>query len=145
MSSHEGRLDGLVVEMYDGKFGGTFEMDTEIGESIRYDDVVTFMVVAQAGRASFDTNKSGDLKRTNVFEVANVSIVPNEMAVKIANGLGVLADGVNGGQLHFDQGDVTAEFVEDDHDGYVVVDKPGAKIQGHDSDLDAFLNSDEDF
>lgn len=142
MSANQGRLDGLIVEMYDGKFGGTFEMDSEVGESIAYDDVVTFMVVAVAGKAAFDTNKSGDLKRTNTFEVSNVSIVPNDVAVKIANQLGVLADGVNGGQLAFEQ-NVEATFDDDDEGDVKVSAAP--KSTGSDDDLNSFLYGDGEF
>lgn len=149
MSTNQGRLDGLVVEMYDGRFAGAFEMDSDIGESIAYDDVVTFMVVAVAGKASFDTNKSGDLKRTNTFEVTNVSIVPNDMAVKIANQLDVLVDGLNAGQLTFDQPstvdeeyDTLVDWIEeeglDDTEPQVVASIPKST---NDKDLNSFLYS----
>ena len=122
--SNQGRLDGLEIDIYDGRFGGSFDMDTEVGQTISYDDVVTFMVVAVAGKANFDTNKSGDLKRTNVFEVTNVQIVPDSMAVKMANELNVLVPGVNGGQLTLTGPSVTASFDDEEEDEFVPASAP---------------------
>ena len=113
--ANQGRLDGLLVEVYDGRFGGTFEMDTEVGESIAYDDVVTFLVVAVAGKSNFGANKSGDLKRTNVFDVSEVSIIPNELATKVANQLNAFVPGLNAGQLSLGA-DPFASFDDDDDD-----------------------------
>lgn len=136
--NQQGRLDGLPVELYDGRFGGTFEMDQETGTAIAYDDVLTFMVVGVAGKCSFDTNKSGDLKRTNTFEVTNVNIVPNDIAVKLANELGTMVDGVNGGQLSLTQIDPTTMFDDDNDDDEVFT--PAPLRTGRDADLDEFLN-----
>ena len=103
MAKNQGRFDGLPIEIYEGRFAGGFEMDQEIGESIAYDDVVTFLVVAVAGKANIDATKSGDLKRTNYFDVESVSIVPPESATQVINEIGALVDGVNAGQLKLGQ------------------------------------------
>lgn len=136
--ANQGRLDGLLVEVYDGRFGGTFEMDTEVGESIAYDDVVTFLVVAVAGKSNFGANKSGDLKRTNVFDVSEVSIVPNELATKVANQLNAFVPGLNAGQLTLGS-DPHANFddEEDDDDEEDTVGDP------NDADDFDFLDDDE--
>jgi NACalpha-BTF3-like transcription factor len=114
---NQGRFDGLPVEIYDGKFAGTFDMEPEQGEDVAYDDVLTFLVVAVAGKVAIGATKSGDLKRTNTFEILNVNTVPQSLAIKVANELSVQADGVNAGQLSaFDQEDVTATFDDNDLD-----------------------------
>lgn len=90
MARNDGRFDGMSVEMYDGRFAGTFEMDQDLGESIAYDDVVSFFVVTTAGKVGIDATKSGDLKRTNTFEVDAVQFVPVNQASKILNDLGIV-------------------------------------------------------
>jgi hypothetical protein len=112
MADTQGRLDGLAIEVYDGRFGGTFEMDKEIGQNLAFDDVVTFFVTAVTGKSNFGANKSGDLKRTNVFEVSEVAIVPNELASKVANELNIAVDGVNYGQMELGGPDPTAKLSE---------------------------------
>lgn len=81
--SNNGRLDGIAVDLYNGRFSGSFEIDEEVGESIAYDDVVSFLVVGTAGKANFNATSKGDLKRTNVFEVTNVMILTPEVAASL--------------------------------------------------------------
>lgn len=111
--ANQGKFDGIHVEMYDGKFAGTFEIESELGEKISYDDVVTFMVVTTAGKASIDSNKDGDLKRTNYFDLSQVQILSNEDAAKIMNYLGGAVEGINSGQLSFDN-DADKEFTDEE-------------------------------
>lgn len=74
------KFDGYPIELYDGRFSGTFELDEEVGEAIKYEQVVSFLVVANASKAAISTNKDGDLKRTNTFAVQQVKLVSNEQA-----------------------------------------------------------------
>lgn len=140
--ANQGRLDGLLVEVYDGRFGGTFEMDREIGEGLAFDDVVTFLVVAVAGKSNFGANKSGDLKRTNVFEVSEVSIVPNELAVKVANEVGAYVPGVNFGQLALGS-DPLASFDEDDDDDDDITEGDESELDPRDPDDFSYLDDDD--
>lgn len=77
------KLDGFSVDIYDGRFSGTFEMDEEIGQDINYEDVISFVVVAAVGKANFNTQKNGEVKRTNVFAVENVKILKPEVASQL--------------------------------------------------------------
>lgn len=75
-----GKLDGYPVELYDGSFSGKFEMTEEDGKRIGYDDVVSFLVVATADKANFDTTKGGEVRRTNRLTVNEVMLLEHSVA-----------------------------------------------------------------
>lgn|SRR5690606_22896394 len=80
------QFDGIPVTLYDGKFSGSFDLSTDVGESINYDDVVCFIVTAVVSKANINTNRMGDVKRTNTFQVTDVIPLEPEQASKfIAN------------------------------------------------------------
>lgn len=83
MSKSQTNLDGVAIDVYDGRFAGRFDIDEEKGRDIAYDDVVCFVVVATAGKAQFGTNKVGELKRSNVFDVTQVKPVDSPTAFKL--------------------------------------------------------------
>lgn len=80
-------LDGHYVDQFDGRFTGTFDIDNDEGEKLSYDDVVSFFVVASVDKANFSTTKAGELKRTNVFVVDSVKVLPTELSSFIFNSL----------------------------------------------------------
>lgn len=77
------KFDGYPIELYDGRFSGTFEMDEESGEGIKYEQSVCFLVVAHASKAAISTNKDGDVKRTNTFAVQRVEVISPEKAEEL--------------------------------------------------------------
>lgn len=85
MSKAQDSIDGYAVELYDGRFSGTFEMDEAHGKQVAFDDVVTFVVVAEVASPKFSQNKAGEVKRTNSFKVTNVKIVNGNTALEILN------------------------------------------------------------
>ncbi len=83
MSKAQDSIDGYAVEKYDGRFSGTFDMDEAHGKQVAFDDVVTFVVVAEVASPKFSQNKAGEVKRTNSFKVTNVRIVNGNTALAI--------------------------------------------------------------
>lgn len=73
-------FDGIPVTIYEGKFGGFFDLADEVGENVKYDDVVCFIVTASAGAANMSTTKTGDMKRRNTFEIMNVLPIEPDVA-----------------------------------------------------------------
>lgn len=72
-------FDGQTVEMYDGRFKGSFGMDDADASTISSGDEVFFIVTARAGMPTFSSpRKVKGLKRTNVFAVEDVMVVSGE-------------------------------------------------------------------
>lgn len=72
-------MDGSPVEIYDGKFTGSFGMDDVDASGIAADDDVFFIVSAKAGLPTFSAAKKvKGLKRTNVFKVGDVRVVESD-------------------------------------------------------------------
>lgn len=67
------RFDGFPVTIYEGRFAGSFELPEELGAKLEFDDVVSFVVTCTVGKATIDSTKLGDLKRTNAMSVQNVA------------------------------------------------------------------------
>lgn len=81
------KFDGFPIELYDGRFtGGAFDMDEDAGSTVKYDDVVSFLVVSRADKAKISTNKDGDLKRTNEFHIIDVHVLNPEEAESVLKG-----------------------------------------------------------
>ena len=75
MMSGQGRFDGMEVELYEGKFGGGFDLDEIDGERISFDTTFVFMVTAIAGKTTFDVTSSGDVKRVTQFNLHDVVVL----------------------------------------------------------------------
>ncbi len=69
------KFDKMTVEYFDGRFTGTFAMPEEDGQDIDFDDVVCFLVRAVTSKSNMGSTKEGELKRTNVFSVADDEMV----------------------------------------------------------------------
>ena len=80
MMSGQGRFDGMEVELYEGKFGGGFDLDDVDGERVSFDTTFVFMVTAIAGKTTFDVNTSGDVKRVTQFNLHDVVVLDPEDA-----------------------------------------------------------------
>lgn len=68
-------FDSLPVTEYTGAIRGKFDLPAELGETIRHEDVLTFLVVVEAREAKMKTQKTGDLLRENVFQVNSVEYI----------------------------------------------------------------------
>jgi MoaA/NifB/PqqE/SkfB family radical SAM enzyme len=74
-------FDGIPVTVYDGKFAGSFDLAEEVGEKLKFDDVVSFVATAAVSKVNMGTvAKTGDMKRSNTFEVLNVLPIDPEVA-----------------------------------------------------------------
>lgn len=120
MYSGQGRFDGMEVELYEGKFGGGFDLEDDEGERVSYDSTFVFMVTAIAGKTTFDVTNQGDVKRITQFDLRDVVVLDPEDAnaqfvlQELANNLLVGEDEVPGQttlQQHIDA-------VEEDDEEY---------------------------
>lgn len=99
------QFDGYPVTLYDGRFSGTFELPENVGADLEYDEVITFLVTANVGKAVLDATRLGDLKRTNTLKVTS--------AVPVAPGkLNSVFDVINYGESS-DMGVVTEDLESD--------------------------------
>lgn len=80
MISGQGRFDGMEVELYEGKFGGGFDLEDVDGERVSYDTTFVFMVTAIAGKTTFDVTNQGDVKRVTQFDLRDVVVLDPEDA-----------------------------------------------------------------
>ncbi len=109
-------FDGFAVALYDGKFGGTFDLDEDMAKEMAFDDVVTFVVTARVGGVGITDTKTGDIKRTNTFQVVNSVALDAPMAEKLLDSLGQSVNGVNAGQLTLTGTGRNAGLAPDDDD-----------------------------
>ena len=94
MSKAQDSIDGYAVEMYAGRFSGTFDMEEAQGKQVAFDDVVTFVVVAEVASPSFRQNKAGEVKRTNSFKVTAAQIVNGNKAAEVLEKAGMEVLGI---------------------------------------------------
>lgn len=111
------QFDGYPVTLYDGRFSGTFELPENVGADLEYDEVITFLVTANVGKAVLDATRLGDLKRTNTLKVTS--------AVPVAPGkLNSVFDVINYGESA-DVGVVQLQAGEEEEDVVVLGVTPG--------------------
>lgn len=141
------KLDGMQVDTFAGKFGGSFDMEEDLGSGIDFDDVACFLVVGTADKAAHEITKGGDVKRTNTFTVTSATYLDPDFATKVLNTLKESVDGMNAGQLGFvvdgsgalqPEQPITAGL--DDDDFYEAPQTPAPKP---DAALDSFLYGDQ--
>jgi len=64
------KFDGYEIDFYEGKFsGGTFDVPTEYGEGMMYDDLVAFVVVGRLDESAVKKGRGGTTKRVNAFKI----------------------------------------------------------------------------
>jgi hypothetical protein len=78
------KFDGMSVDLYEGKFSGSFECDSLDASDVRIDDELYYLVRVRAKGASMDETRNGDLRRTNVFAVSDAVRIDNDTAFKIS-------------------------------------------------------------
>lgn len=108
------RFDGFEITLYEGKFQGSFDMDEDLAEDLRFDDTVTFIVTGRIGGVQLGDTKLGDLKRINTFQVASTVALDPVTATKVLNSLGQMVSGVNAGQMKLGQDEPTATLDDDE-------------------------------
>jgi hypothetical protein len=84
MGTKQQSFDGFPVEMYAGRFGGTFDLEFSEASSISFDDEVTFVVRGRAAGVDIRETKQGDLKRINVFDVQSVAVLSDTLRNQIS-------------------------------------------------------------
>lgn len=137
------RFDGFAIAVYDGKFAGGFDLDEDLAKDIGFDDVVTFIVTGRVGGVSIGETKTGDVKRTNTFQVTSSVTLEPQVAAKVLNSLGAAVNGVNAGQLSLDNNVDMAATFDDDDDLDPVPATTGAGVPMKDNVLARFLEGDE--
>jgi hypothetical protein len=85
MNNNGQYFDGVPVTLHDGKFSGTFTLPDDLGDQMRYDDVVTFLVTAVVGPAKVGSNAAGDMKRTNTLIVSSSHYVDESIVDAVRN------------------------------------------------------------
>lgn len=76
MSKHgQEQFDGYSIDSYRGRFSGSFDVDSHVGEQIAYGDEVMVIVVAKVGKADISETAIGDMRRTNVLKPMDVTFV----------------------------------------------------------------------
>lgn len=83
--SGQERFDGFAVTVYDGKFAGGFDIGEDMGQELAMDDIVTFIVTGRVAKVAFDETKTGDIKRTNVFQVTSSTALDPTLATTVLN------------------------------------------------------------
>lgn len=90
-------FDGEPVSVYEGRFTGTFDLDTDAA-ALSYGDQVTFIVTARVDTPKFSrVRKTGDTKRTNSMRIEDVTQVSKDRAMYLLDSVGVKVFGVNDG------------------------------------------------
>lgn len=79
MDSMEQRFDGMGIDIWEGKFQGSFE---DIPSAI--DDEHYILVRVRNKGAALSETKSGDLKRVNVYAISEAVRVDTQEALKLA-------------------------------------------------------------
>lgn len=118
------RFDGMDVTLGEGKFTGAFDLDDETMDSLRLQDQVTWIVSTVLTKAGHGETRTGDLKRTNGFEVTGAKMVDPDVAVKLLQSLGAVpkTPGQLDGQMNIiddtDAGTITfGPYDDPDDDG----------------------------
>lgn len=68
-------LDGFVVESYEGRISGSFDVVQDDGRKLGYNDEVLLIVQGHVKAPAYKTDSNGDLKRVHTFEANEVTIV----------------------------------------------------------------------
>lgn len=76
METGQLRFDGLAIDVRQGRFAGTFDIEFP-NLSVSGGDVM-FVVLARAKGASIDETASGDIKRVDKITVKQVALVPSK-------------------------------------------------------------------
>lgn len=74
------RFDGLAVDVYEGKFSGSFELPEQAGEELTYDTTAVFVVTGVSSKANFAALRNGDIRRTTTFDLLEVDVLTGEQA-----------------------------------------------------------------
>ena len=116
----EGReyFDGEPVEIYEAKFGGSFQMLEETAAPLATDDLVTFIVTARVNSPKFTfVAKTGDLKRSNTMKVEEAFVIDKHEAKWLLDNMGEDVEGVNAGLVETgEQQDTEPELFRGDWD-----------------------------
>jgi hypothetical protein len=87
------RFDGFQVTVYEGRFNGGFDITEEEAHLAGLDGLAIFVVAARVGRAQFETLKSGDLRRRNVYLVTDARLLTDKLRDQAINYLAFFGEG----------------------------------------------------
>lgn len=68
-------LDGFVVESYEGRTAGSFDVNPDDGRKLAYNDEVLLIMQVHVKAPAYKTDSNGDLKRVHTFEANEVTII----------------------------------------------------------------------
>ena len=87
--SDDGReyFDGQPVEIFEGRFSGSFDMVEEVAAPISMDDQVTFLVSARCSAPKFTYLKDGTIKRTNTLKVELANVLSRHEAMYLLDNM----------------------------------------------------------
>lgn len=93
-------FDGQPVELYEGRFTGSFYMSDASGAEIATDDLVTFIVTARVSSPKFvHERKTGELKRQNTMKIQDAFRIDANEAKYLLDNMGASVEGVNDGMI----------------------------------------------
>ena len=97
------KFDGMGIDLYAGKFSGSFDLETQDATDQAMDQEAYFVVRARVTGADMRTTRHGDLQRINIYAVADVVRIPTEVGFKLQT--------VRSAQLMLD--DMSADLKDD--------------------------------
>jgi hypothetical protein len=90
-------FDGDPIELYEGRFSGSFEIDSDSGASMSHGDLVTFIVTARVDSPKFSHVRNQGLKRSNTMKVVSAVAMDADKARFLYDNAGMNVSGVNDG------------------------------------------------
>lgn len=77
------RFDGLVVDSYEGRFSGGFDVDEVDGRRLQWGDDVIVVLTARVKQATIRETAKGDVRRTHVLAPREVRFASGDLAEQI--------------------------------------------------------------
>lgn len=77
------RFDGVLIDIYAGRFSGGFDIDSSEAEEQTLDQEIFFVVRAKVKGAAMSETRSGDLLRTNVYAVSEAARISSDLGFKL--------------------------------------------------------------
>lgn len=82
-ASFSSRFDGFSVDLYAGRFNGSFDIETTDANDQSLDEEAYFVVRARVQGAQMKHTKNGDLQRVNLYGVADVVRINSDVGIKL--------------------------------------------------------------
>jgi hypothetical protein len=106
-------FDGEPVEIYEGRFSGSFWMNPETAAPLCHDELVTFLVTARVDAPKFTyVKKTGELKRANTMKVQSSFVVDPAETKYLFDNMGFSVEGINSGLIETTEQEATPSLLD---------------------------------